>query len=109
MCATLTDDQALAALAAGTAPSVHNSQPWQFSLAGDHILRCADPARALSVSDPTARALYISCGAALFNARVALRALGRQPLVRQLPHPEYPCTVLAVIDSVADPARARRA
>ena len=103
MCATLIDDRALVVLAAGTAPSVHNSQPWQFSLDGDHILLCADPDRALSVADPTARALYFSCGAALFSARVALRALGRQPLVRQLPHPEYPCTVLAVIDSVSGP------
>jgi nitroreductase len=99
MCATLTEDQALVVLAAGSAPSLHNTQPWQFSLIDDHLLLCADSDRALWVSDPTARALYISCGAALFSARVALRALGYEPRVRQLPHPEYPFAVLAVIDA----------
>jgi nitroreductase len=102
MCATLTEDQvALVALAAGAAPSDHNSQPWQFSVAEDHLLLSADLDRALWVSDPNARALYISCGAAVFNARVALRALGYWPRVRLLPHPEYPFTVLAVIDADA--------
>lgn len=99
---TLTEDQVVeTVLAAGAAPSVHNSQPWLFSVSEDHLLLSANPDRALRVCDPTARALYISCGAALFNARVALRALGYQPLVRQLPHPEYPFTVLAVIDAVS--------
>jgi nitroreductase len=103
MCAGLTEDQALVVLAAGSAPSLHNTQPWQFELIDDHLLLCADPGRALRVSDPTARALYISCGAALFSARVALRALGYEPRVRQLPHPEYRFTVLAVIDSASGP------
>jgi hypothetical protein len=98
MGATLTEDDALVVLAAGSAPSVHNSQPWQFSIDNSRLLLSADPDRALWVSDPTARALHISCGAALFSARVALRALGYQPRVQLLPHPEYPFTVLAVID-----------
>ena len=101
MCATLTEDQALVVLAAGSAPSLHNSQPWQFSLIDDHLLLSADSDRALWVSDPSARALYISCGAALFSARVALRALGYEPRVRQLPHPEFPFKVLAVIDAAS--------
>jgi hypothetical protein len=101
MCAALTEDQALVVLAAGSAPSLHNTQPWQFELIDDQLLLCADSRRALPVSDPTARALYISCGAALFSARVALHALGYEPRVRQLPHPEYPFTVLAVIDAVS--------
>jgi nitroreductase len=99
MCAALTEDQALVVLAAGSAPSLHNTQPWQFALIDDHLLLCADSNRALWVSDPTARALYISCGAALFSARVALRALGYEPQVRELPHPQYPFAVLAVIDA----------
>jgi nitroreductase len=69
MCATLTGDQALVVLAAGSAPSLHNTQPWEFSLIDDHLLLCADSDRALWVSDPAGRALYISCGAALFSAR----------------------------------------
>src|SRR5215469_1426811 len=101
MCATLTEDQALVLVAAGNAPSLHNSQPWQFSLTDGRLLLSADSDRVLSVSDPTGRALYLSCGAALFSARVALRALGYEPRVRQLPHPEYPFTVLAVIDAAS--------
>src|SRR5215469_10700660 len=101
MGATLTEDDALVVLAAGSEPSVHNTQPWQFSMAGDRLLLSADPDRALWVSDPTARALYLSCGAALFSARVALRALGYQPRVRLLPHPDYTFTVLAVIDAAS--------
>ena len=100
MCATLAGDEVVeAVLAAGAAPSVHNSQPWLFSVTGDHLLLSADPDRALWVCDPAARALYISCGAALFNTRVAFRNLGYRPRVQQLPHPEYPFTVLAVIDA----------
>ncbi len=86
--------------AASAAPSLHNSQPWRFSLAGDELWISAEADRALWVADPVARALYISCGAALFNARVAIRALGRDPAVRLLPHPDYSFDVLAVIKAV---------
>jgi len=83
--------------AAAAAPSIHNSQPWQFAANGDELLLHGVPDRALSVSDPSARALYVSCGAALMNARVALRASGLDPQIRLLPHPDYPFDVLAVI------------
>ncbi len=86
--------------AAGAAPSLHNSQPWRFSVTGDELWISADPYRALWVADPAARSLYISCGAALFNARVAIRALGFDAHVQVLPHPEYPFDVLAVITAV---------
>ncbi|SDD14844.1 Acg family FMN-binding oxidoreductase [Paraburkholderia lycopersici] len=58
------------------APSSHNSQPWRFVPGGDRILLCADRLRALPVVDPFDRELIISCGAALFNLRVALASLG---------------------------------
>ena len=54
------------------APSSHNSQPWHFVLQDDSVLVCADRTRALPVVDPFDRELVISCGAALFNLRVAL-------------------------------------
>jgi nitroreductase len=86
--------------AAGAAPSLHNSQPWRFSVAGEELRISGASDRALWVADPSGRALYISCGAAVFNARVAIRALGRDSQVRLLPHPEHPFDVLAVIRAV---------
>jgi hypothetical protein len=72
------DDYALryAIRHATLAPSSHNSQPWQFVPDRDRILLCADRLRALPVVDPFDRELIISCGAALFNLRVALASLG---------------------------------
>ena len=72
------DDYALryALRHATLAPSSHNSQPWRFVPAHDRILLCADRLRALPVVDPFDRELIISCGAALFNLRVALASLG---------------------------------
>jgi hypothetical protein len=58
------------------APSSHNSQPWRFVLGEDRVMLCADRLRALPVVDPYDRELIISCGAALFNLRVALASLG---------------------------------
>jgi len=92
--------------AAGKAPSIHNSQPWEFAVAGDTLEVRADPGRALPAADPDARALYISCGAALLNARVAMRMADHVADVRQLPHPEYPFTVLAVIRATPGPPHA---
>jgi hypothetical protein len=83
--------------AAWAAPSIHNSQPWRFEAACDELRLHGVADRALSVADPDARALYISCGAALFNARLAARHLGIDTEVSLLPHPEYPFDVLAVI------------
>ncbi|MFM0567644.1 nitroreductase family protein [Paraburkholderia caledonica] len=54
------------------APSNHNTQPWHFIVDGDSVTLCADRRRALPVVDPFDRELIISCGAALFNLRVAL-------------------------------------
>ncbi|MFD0660455.1 Acg family FMN-binding oxidoreductase [Thermocatellispora tengchongensis] len=50
----------------------------------------ADTDRLLRVSDPTARELYVSCGAALYTLRLALRAAGYDPVVRVLPDPDRP-------------------
>ena len=58
------------------APSNHNAQPWRFIIDGDTVQVCADRLRALPVVDPFDRELLISCGAALFNLRVALSHFG---------------------------------
>ena len=63
----------------GPPAPVRESQPWSFRIvAGDRIELRADPARWLKVGDPRARGLTISCGAALFNLRMALRGDGPQ-------------------------------
>lgn len=78
------------------APSVHNTQPWSFAISGDEISLRADPDRRLRIGDASGREMLISCGAALFNVRIALRALGYEPEVRVLPDPDRP-SLLATI------------
>ena len=53
------------------APSAHNTQPWRFHLGGNRITLLPDFSRALPVSDPTHRELYVSLGCALANLRIA--------------------------------------
>lgn len=62
--------------AAGMAPSVYNTQPWRFELGDRTLDLLADRARHLTAIDPQGRLLVQSCGCALFNARVAVRAMG---------------------------------
>ncbi len=57
--------------AATLAPSMHNTQPWRFVVDAAGIDVYADDSRDLRVADPDHRARTISCGAALFNLRVA--------------------------------------
>ena len=76
------------------APSVHNTQPWRFTVDGGQQLSLhADAGRGLAVADPDGREMMISCGAALFNVRLALRSLGYVPETRVLPDPGQPALV----------------
>jgi nitroreductase len=72
------------------APSGHNAQPWLFRLRDDALELHADRTRALPVVDPHGRELIISCGAALFHAQAALRALGFAGEVELLPDASDP-------------------
>lgn len=74
-----------AAARASLAPSVHNTQPWRFRLGPDTLELRADRDRRLHVLDPAARQLLISCGCALFNARVALAAERQEVVVERFP------------------------
>ncbi|MEU6037834.1 hypothetical protein ABZ801_20735 [Actinomadura sp. NPDC047616] len=76
--------------AAVWAPSVHNTQPWTFALHGSRVSLRADPDRRLAAADPDGREMLISCGAALFTLRIALRGLGYAPKIRLLPDPDRP-------------------
>ena len=63
---------------ADMAPSILNTKPWSLSPAkdDDRIELRADWNRRLTVIDPRHRELVISCGAALFNVRMAIRVTG---------------------------------
>ncbi|MFD8388709.1 Acg family FMN-binding oxidoreductase [Streptomyces sp. NPDC059680] len=99
-----TDITALVADATA-APSLHNAQPWRFRYRHDSGVLClhADLERALPRTDPDNRGLYLGCGAALLNLRVAAAAAGRDPVVRLLPDPADPA-LLAELD-LGGPAR----
>ena len=91
--------------AAVWAPSVHNTQPWWFSARGQEISLYADASRQLMVADPGGREMMISCGAALFTARLALRSLGYIPDTCVLPDPARRLLVARVSwQRRADPA-----
>ncbi len=82
--------------AAVNAPSVANSQPWWFGSGDGELSVHADAERRLPVADPDGREMMISCGAAVFTARVALRYLGLVPQVRLLPDPDLPNLVARI-------------
>ena len=78
-------DQSLrrSVVSAVRAPSVHNTQPWRFVLRRGGLDIYADWRRQLRVLDPRGRQLLMSCGCALFNARVTLAAAGVPVSVRR--------------------------
>jgi hypothetical protein len=86
---------------AARAPSVHNTQPWLFRRNGSAIELFADPQRRLRV-DPEGREMLISCGAALFGLRLAVRSLGHLPVVELLPDQRRPRLLARV--SLGSPA-----
>ncbi|WP_431969500.1 Acg family FMN-binding oxidoreductase [Nocardia sp. bgisy134] len=69
------------------APSVHNTQPWRWRISERSVDLYADPRRRLPSTDPTGRALLLSCGAALHHLRVALAVHGWSAEVDYLPDP----------------------
>ena len=73
--------------AAVWAPSLHNTQPWLFGTDGQELSLYADGGRQLMAADPASRQMLVSCGAALFTARLALRSAGRIPRASILPDP----------------------
>lgn len=80
----------LAAERAALAPSIHNTQPWRFRIRGHALEMLVDPERQLEVIDPGSRQLVISCGCALFNARVGVAASRYSMTVERFPEPGEP-------------------
>jgi nitroreductase len=74
---------------AARAPSLHNTQPWRFKVTEQAIELYADHRRQLP-EDPAGREMLISCGAALYGLRLAVRSLSYVPEVDLLPGPAGP-------------------
>ena len=70
------------------APSLHNSQPWQWVAEGAGLRLYVDPSRILSSTDKTGREAYISCGAVLDHLCVAMAAAGWTANVHRFPDPK---------------------
>jgi nitroreductase len=76
--------------AASRAPSLHNTQPWQWRLQGDVLELRADRTRQLHVADPDGHSLLISCGAAAELTELAIAAQGWTAETSLLPDPMDP-------------------
>jgi hypothetical protein len=85
------------------APSSHNTQPWRFIINGDELLVCADRNRSLANIDPFDRELIISCGAALFNLRVAFAYFGVPVEIITFPQSSDPDVVARVVFPASGP------
>ncbi|WP_439381049.1 Acg family FMN-binding oxidoreductase [Amycolatopsis lexingtonensis] len=90
--AALTSDQiGILARAVSRAPSVHNSQPWQLLVRGTEVDLIERRDVELRRHDPFGRDRLLSCGAAVTNLVLAVRALGRDC------HVEYRDDVAATV------------
>lgn len=69
------------------APSLHNSQPWQWVAGGPTVDLFADPRRMVPSADSSGRESIISCGAVLDHFRVAMAAEGWDTMVDEFPNP----------------------
>jgi hypothetical protein len=87
------------------APSVFNTRPWRLGLRlPDHIDLWL-PAQSQDMNKARAREYVISCGAALFNMRLAIRMVGHDLVVWLLPDPTradpmHPPALLASVEIV---------
>jgi hypothetical protein len=69
------------------APSLHNSQPWQWVAEGAGLHLYVDHSRILYSADKRGREAHISCGAVLDHLRVAMAAAGWTANVDRFPDP----------------------
>jgi nitroreductase len=77
------------------APSVHNSQPWRLELPGREALLYARDVD-LPQQDRSKRDVAISCGTALANLELAVRALGLELAVSLAPDAASPDLVARI-------------
>jgi hypothetical protein len=88
---TLTDEEVgILVRSAGSAPSMHNTQPWRFDAEGSVVDVVLDEDRTLPIEDPSGRLVRIGLGAATFNLRVAAAMLGYESTFALDPDPVRP-------------------
>lgn len=78
------------------APSLHNSQPWQWVLQGNAVHLFEDKDRVLYATDRSGREALLGCGAALDHFRVAMAAAGWLANVDRFPNPNDPLLLASV-------------
>lgn len=76
--------------AASRAPSIHNTQPWRWSLHGENLDVRGDRSRQLHVADRDGHSLLVSCGSAVELTEIALRSHGWAACATLLPDPADP-------------------
>ena len=88
---TLFDSKVIedAVTAACRAPSLHNSQPWQWVYSDGQLRLFLDPSRVMD-TDESARQALIGCGAALDHLRVAMAAAGWRAHIEFFPNSDSP-------------------
>jgi nitroreductase len=86
------------------APSVHNTQPWQWRVGAGSVHLFADWTRHVPATDPDGRDLMISCGAALHHLRATLAAFGWSTAVHRIPNPADPTHLAAIELSPHEPS-----
>jgi hypothetical protein len=69
------------------APSLHNSQPWQWVVEDAGLNLYVDRSRILHSADKSGREAHISCGAVLDHLRVAMAAAGWTANIERFPDP----------------------
>ena len=69
------------------APSLHNSQPWQWVAQDTRLHLYVDNSRILYSTDKSGREALISCGAVLDHLRVAMAAAGWTANIDRFPNP----------------------
>jgi hypothetical protein len=69
------------------APSLHNSQPWQWVAEGARLDLYVDHSRVLPSTDKSGREAHIGCGAVLDHLCVAIAAAGWTANVDRFPDP----------------------
>lgn len=69
---------------AARAPSLHNTQPWHWTLGAEYLELTADHSRQLAFADPAGRQLTISCGVALDHLRLAAEERLWSPEINRL-------------------------